>query len=141
MQKHRETPVQTEGAHAGQALVGFARKDLLVKSGATLRETERLLAVEYGAERLPKLLDAWDLECEDLADVEHWVKVYTELADFTRGLLETCSSSGPPAAGSPVSDQAPSDPRALMLQARLQELHLSYWVERLHRLRTESGSD
>lgn len=129
------------GRHANQALVGVARKHVLVTSGATLRETERLLALEYGAEELPKLLDAEELECDDLADVEHWVKVYTELADFTRGLLETCSSSGAPVAGSPASDEAPSDPRALMLQARLQELHLRYWVERLDRLRTESGSD
>ncbi len=90
------------------------------------RGQERLLAAEYGVEE-PRAEEGEDLECDDVADVEHWVQVYSELADLTRGLLES---------GSARSD---GQLRLLMLQAQVRELHLTYWVNRLNRLRSECG--
>lgn len=105
-----------------------------MKSEDGLRKVERLLAVQYGAN--PPNLDGEDLECNDLADVEYWVQVYTDLVEFTRGLMET-DSSGP----SPAGGQRPSERTALLLQAQVQDLHLSYWRDRLTRLRAELGSE
>lgn len=116
--------------------VAEVRKDVSVNSVEMLRQAERLLAAQYGAEDPPKPIDAEDLECDDPADVEHWVEVYTELVAFTRGLLEEGSSAGASAAGN-----SPCDHRALTLQAHIQELHLTYWIERRNRLRAESGSE
>lgn len=107
--------------------------------GEVLRQRERLLAVQYGVDHPPKGLDGEDLECDDLADAEHWVKVYTELADFTRSLLESASPGAP--AGHPGSDRSSGDLTALMLAARVHELHLAYWVNRLNGLRMECDSD
>lgn len=108
-----------------------------VKARDVLRHTEHLLALEYGAEAPPKRLAEEDLECDSVADVEHWVKVYTELVDFTRSLLDAASAGGSGARG-PVSRRGPDDLRALTLQARVQELHLGYWTERLSRLQQEA---
>lgn len=108
--------------------------------GEILRHRERLLAVQYGAEYPPKGPDGEDLECDDVADVEHWVKVYTELVDFTRGLLADASPPAP-AEGHPARGEAGSHMRALTLLARVQELHLIYWVSRLDQLRSEAGCD
>ncbi|MBO0702193.1 MAG: hypothetical protein J2P38_04620 [Candidatus Dormibacteraeota bacterium] len=113
-------------------------EDVIVSPADTLRETERRLAAQYGAGKVPKLLDAEDLECEDTADVEHWVEVYTELLDFTRSLMETASSSRTSAASDRASEQASSDLRALAYRARVQELHLTYWSDRLQALRAAS---
>ena len=104
-----------------------------------LRQSERLLAAQYGADGPPKLIDSEDLECEDPADVEHWVAVYTELVDFTRSLLETAPSPAESVGGPSTPEHASCDLRALMLLARVQELHLTYWTERRDRLRSESG--
>lgn len=106
----------------------------------TLRQTEYVLALQYGAEGPPKRLAGEDLECDDRADVEHWVKVYTELVDFTRSLLDVASSPGASDAGNPASGRGPSDRRALKLQARVQELHLRYWTDRLNHLGQEADS-
>lgn len=111
-----------------------------VKAWEMLRQKERLLALEYGAEEPPRRLAEEDLECDDRADVEHWVKVYTELVDFTRSLLDVASSPGASDAGSPVSGRGPNDLRSLMLQARVQELHLRYWTDRLNHLGQEADS-
>lgn len=111
----------------------------VVKSEEVLRYRERLLAVEYGAAGPPKGLDGEDFECTDVADVEHWVKVYTELVEFTRGLLD--APPGPSGAGDLGSSQGHCDLRALALQARVQELHLCYWVNRLDQLRNGSGPE
>lgn len=93
-----------------------------------LRDQERLLAVEYGVGE-PGPVEGEDLESDDIADAEHWVDVYSELVELSRGLLES-ASAGSPGPGDPAPDPA------LMLQAQVQELHLTYWVNRLNRLRT-----
>lgn len=111
-----------------------------VKSWEMLQQTERLLALQYGADGPPKRLDDEDLQCDDMADVEHWVRVYTELVDFTRSLLDAASSPGASGAGGRIQGRSPSELRALMLQARVQELHLTYWTERLKHLHQESDS-
>lgn len=107
-------------------------------TGEMVRERERLLAIQYGAEEMPKRLVGEDLECDDPADVEHWVEIYTELVGFTHSLLEAATQEGS-VFGDCVSDRAP-DLRALTLRARVQELHLNYWLERLNRIRADSGS-
>lgn len=106
-----------------------------MEAARVLREQQRLLAAEYGAAE-PTPVEGEDLECDDIADVEHWVDVYSELVDFTRSLLES-ASTGSAGAGSATPDQ---ELRGLMLQAQVQELHLTYWVDRLNRLRTQPGS-
>lgn len=116
-------------------------RDVSVNSVERLRQAERQLAAQYGAEGPPKPIDAEDLECDDLADVEHWVEVYAELVAFTRGLLEEGSSTGASPAGGSAGDHTRCDRKALALQAHIQELHLNYWIDRLNRLRTESGSE
>lgn len=104
-----------------------------------LREQQRLLAAEYGVTD-PGLVEGEDLECEDIADVEHWVDVYSRLVDLTRSLLELASAESREAR-SPGPDRVPGDLRALMVRAQVQELHLTYWVNRLNHLREGSGSD
>ena len=129
------------GSGAGPAVVRFAGQDVVVMSGETLRHTERLLAAQYGADVPPKLLDANDLESDDLFDAEHWVKVYTELVEFTRGLLDAASGQVESGEGNPASDEPPCDLRALRLAAEVQQLHLTFWLDRLHRLRADPQSD
>jgi hypothetical protein len=109
----------------------------LQEAAHVLRERERLLASEYGVGDPPEALDGEDLESNELPDVEYWVDVYTQLVDFTRSLLS--ASPVPAGAGDSWSDQAPFDLRALMLQAQVQELHLTYWVDRLNGIRRESS--
>lgn len=104
-----------------------------------LREQQRLLAAEYGVGEPPPL-DGEDLESADIADVEHWIDVYSELVELTRTLLAS-AATGPPGAGPPKPGQVPEDLRFLMLQAQVQELHLTYWVNLLNRLRSKSGPD
>jgi len=109
-----------------------------MESVHVLLEQQHLLAVEYGADE-PRPVEGEDLESADIADAEHWVDVYSGLVDFTCGLLE----SGPRASGDaddPAPGRSPDDLRPLMLQAQVQELHLTFWVNRLNRLRTQSGS-
>ena len=100
-----------------------------------LREQQRLLAAEYGVGE-PRPVEGEDLESDGIAEVLHWVEVYSELAEYTRSRLESAS-----AAATEVPDRAPTDLRMLMLQAQIQELHLTYWVNRLNRLRGQSASD
>lgn len=107
-------------------------------SGETLRHAEQRLAARYGADGPPKLLDADDLDSYDPADVEHWVKVYTELVEFTSGLLHGVPAGGGSASGAPVSGPAPLDRRALMLLVEVQQLHLTFWLDRLNGHRPES---
>lgn len=100
-----------------------------------LREQQHLLAVEFGAGD-PGFVEGENLESDDIADAEHWVDVYSELVDLTRSLLESASTGSPGAAG-PTPEEASTDLRALMLQAQIRELHLTYWVNRLNRLRAQ----
>lgn len=95
-----------------------------------LRERERQLIAEYPASHPPQAFDGEDLQCEDSATVEHWVGVYTELVDFVHSLVKPSSPDHPP--------QAPPAPRAIELQARILELHLAYWTDRLNRLHEDS---
>lgn len=105
-----------------------------MESARVLREQERLLAAEYGLDE-PRTVEGEDLESVDIADVEHWIDVYSRLVELTRTLLEARSAE-PSSAGSATSERASDDLRGLMLQAQLQELHLTYWVNRLNRLRS-----
>lgn len=97
-----------------------------------LRDQERLLAREYGASHAPHPLGGEDLECDDPRDARHWVRVYTELVEFVHGLIEEQSSRR-------IDDpnlnpgRLPAAMRAMTLQARVLELHLAYWTERLRR--------
>ena len=110
------------------------------ESGDTLRERERLLAFRYGlGEGRRRRFDGEDLACNDLAEVERWVEVYTELVEFTHSALEAALPEASSVAADPEPDDPPTEWRPLMLQARAQELHLSYWASRLDRLRTKSG--
>lgn len=103
-----------------------------------LREQQRLLAAETGVGEPPPL-EGEDLDSGDIADIEHWVDVYSALVTFTRSLLESASAESPDGVD-PAPDQTPYDLRVLMLQAQVQELHLTYWVNRLNRLRGHAGS-
>lgn len=94
-----------------------------------LREQQRLLAAEYGVGEPPPV-EGEDLESDGMDDAEHWIDVYSELVEYTRNVLESASRRSP---GAP-----PHDLRLLMLQAQVQELHLTYWVNRLNRLRGRS---
>lgn len=105
-----------------------------------LRRDEYLLAGQYRTRYSAKRLDDEDLDCEDLADAEHWVEVYRELLEFTRSVLEE-DLPGASIVEIPRPDQALTGLRALMLQAQVQQLHLTYWVGRLDQLRRESASD
>ncbi len=107
------------------------------EAAAALRERERLLAHEYGLGGPPESLDGEDLESHELADVEFWVDVYTQLVDFTRSLLSAAPEA--PVGAGPAADPAGGDLRASMLHAQVQELHLTYWVDQLNRLRGEAG--
>jgi hypothetical protein len=110
------------------------------ESAETLREREHLLAFRYGAaERRRRSLDGDHLASDDLAEVERWVAIYSELAEFTHGALEAAVPGAPPVVAGSVPDDPLAGLKLLILQARLQELHLSYWTSRLERLRTESG--
>lgn len=111
------------------------------EAARTLRKRERLLANEYGVGDPPEPLDGEDLESEQLPDLEYWVDVYAQLVDFTRSLLSASPEAVVDGDGEGHLDEPPDDLRALMLQAQVQELHLSYWVDRLNRLRKDSGSD
>lgn len=135
----RVRPFGAAGSHGGTPSVGFREEEVALEEAAhTLRERERLLANEYGVGEPPEALDGEDLESDELADVEYWVDVYTQLVDFTRSLLS--ASPGDKSAGDTWSDQTQFDLRAVMLQAQVQELHLTYWVDRLNRMRRESAA-
>lgn len=97
-----------------------------------LRDQERLLAMEYGANLPSRPLGGEDLECDDPSDAKHWVQVYAELAEFMRALVQEQS---PARLDDPTREPRPlpADVRAMMLQVRVLELHLSYWTERLRR--------
>lgn len=101
-----------------------------------LRQRERLLAVRYGADHAPDVLDGEDLQSDDPADAEHWVQVYTELVDFLRTVG--------PASGAPLADRtetpAVQERRAMRLERKVHELRLAFWTDRLERLRTEPGA-
>lgn len=99
-----------------------------------LREQEGRLVAEYRASHPPRAFDGEDLQSEDLATAEHWVGVYTELVDFVHSLPSL--SPGDPDQ-SPVG--TPRIPPAIDLQARVLELHLAYWTDRLRRLRNGPG--
>lgn len=106
-----------------------------------LRDQERLLAMEYGATHTPHPLGGEDLDCEDPRDASHWVRVYSELVEFMEGLLEEqrARAIDDPADPALQADQLPAAMRAMTLQARVLELHLAYWTQRLARL--GGGSD
>jgi hypothetical protein len=96
---------------------------------AELQEGERSLAAEYGAEAPPSCPDEQDLRSNDLRDIEHWARVYTELEDFGHTLRDIASRASP--------DQR----RAMTLQAKIQELHRAFWTDRLTRARMNHQSD
>lgn len=98
-----------------------------------LRDQERLLASEYGASRPPHALGGEDLECDDPRDARHWVAVYSELVTFAHGLIEE-HSPGWLADRSCDPLRLPESVRAMTLHARVLELHLAYWTDRLRRL-------
>lgn len=105
-----------------------------------LRNQELRLAREYGASQPPRpLLGGEDLECDDPRDARHWVRVYTELAQFMHALIEE-QSPGLLDDPTPEPRSLPAGVRAMTLQARVLELHLSYWTERLRRSGGVDGS-
>lgn len=108
-------------------------EELTLDAAKVLRDQERDLAMEYGASRPPHpLLGGEDLECDDPRDARHWIGVYTELVQFMRALIEEQSSGS---LDDPTLEprRLPAGVRAMTLQARVLELHLSYWTERLRR--------
>lgn len=106
-------------------------------SAEVLRERERLLAIRYGADHRREGLDGEDLRSDDPRDAAHWVRVYTELVDFLRGM--TASDSAVPTGDSMRAVGPLRDRRALMLELKVHELRLAFWTERLRRLRPDSG--
>ena len=91
--------------------------------GEALRDQESLLAAEYAVVQLPKPCVGEDLQCDDPEEVEHWVYVYSELADFAHHVLES-------ALGWPPTVQ-----RTVSLHAKFRELRLAYWTDRLRHVR------
>ena len=87
--------------------------------------------MEYGASRPPSSLGGEDLECDDPRDARHWIGVYTELLGFVHELMQHQSS-----------ERGESEMRAMTLQARVIELHLAFWTDRLRRLdKLDQGDD
>jgi len=103
-----------------------------------LRESERLLSMDYQASDLPKLPHGEDLQTEDPAEAEHWVSVYMKLVEFTRSALEWAAERREDRRPGPAKNQ--SSDRRVILQAMVHELHLRYWTDRLTRLRS-SGAE
>lgn len=104
-----------------------------------LRDKERLVAMRYGADNPPRLLDQEDLESQDPADAEHWVLVYREMVDALR-TAQMSTSEAPPEDGQPVQGRLQSE-RAIRLETKMRELHLAFWGDELARLRRQSPPD
>lgn len=71
-----------------------------------------------------------DLETSDVAEADHWISVYRELAQFSRELLAEVAPGG--RAGSVSHTRI-----ALELELKLHELHLRYWQHRSQQLRAK----
>jgi hypothetical protein len=59
-----------------------------------------------------------DLQCDDREDIQRWVCVYSELADFANRLLEGASR------------WSPTVRHTVSPHAKFRELRLAYWTDR-----------